>query len=174
VNVIPRSEQYRYSWLLMNSYLLSESRPSRGNGSDRSTSCSAAKHHCWALLRRARTSVHPVFTQVTGEGLAEVPEGVAALVGHQIDLAEPRGGLAPLGEGPDGDLALQQGPRLGPGAASHPQAPALRDEHPVDRGRGHRQELVPDLARDLELPGPLQDLDDLGQERSEALAGRAT
>jgi hypothetical protein len=34
-------------------------------------------------------------------------------VGDEVDLAEARGQVVPVGEGPDRDLALEQGARLG-------------------------------------------------------------
>ena len=53
------------------------------------------------------------------ERLAELAAGIAAVVGYQVDLAEPRTAIVPLGEGADGDLALQDRARLGPRASAH-------------------------------------------------------
>ena len=43
-----------------------------------------------------------------GQRLAEVARGVAAVMGHQVDLEEPRLLLVPVGEGADRDLMLEQ------------------------------------------------------------------
>ena len=47
------------------------------------------------------------------EGLAELAAGIPAVVGDEVDLAEPRGGVVPFGEGADRDLPTEQGSGLG-------------------------------------------------------------
>ena len=86
-------------------------------------------------------------------------------MGDEIGLEEPRAGLVPLGESPDGDLSLQDAPRLRAGSSLELETPALWSENPVDRRRGHPKERLPHLGLDLELTGPLHGLDDLRQER---------
>src|ERR1051325_1852816 len=43
-----------------------------------------------------------------GEGLSEVPEGYAAVVRYQVDLAEAGLLFVPVGKGPDGNVVLQK------------------------------------------------------------------
>lgn len=51
--------------------------------------------------------------------------GGRAAVSHQVHLLEAGAGLIPVREGADGDLALEQRPRLGGAQAAAPQALAL-------------------------------------------------
>lgn len=77
-----------------------------------------------------------------GQGGCELPRGVAALVGDQVDLHEPGPGLVPVGPGPDRDLGFQQ--RAGFGQRPAPGLPAspLGGQAAIDGGRGYPHQLV--------------------------------
>jgi hypothetical protein len=127
--------------------------------------------HRWALFAQG-PDLGPAGGHVgEGEGLAELPSGISAVVAHQVDLQEPRLSLVPLGEGADGDLPAQQRSRLGAAATLHLQAPSLRGQQPVDRGRRDPEQLDPDGRVQVELAGPLHGLHRLGHERGQTLAG---
>jgi len=68
---------------------------------------------------------------------------------------------------------LSSVPGLVPERAPDPQALAGWGQTPIDRRRRHGDELVPSLAGKGQLPEPLQGLDALGHERSQALAAQA-
>jgi len=155
----------------MNSDPLSESRPRSGNGRSPYDLLQRLEAPSLGLVRHG-----PHLGPSRGhagevQGLAELPAGVASVVGDQVHLAEPGDPLVPLGEGPDGDLALEEAPGLGPRAAPDPEASALGRQQPVDRRRRDPQKLGPELRGDLQLAPPLHRLHDVAHERGQALAG---
>src|SRR5438128_11244977 len=154
--------------MLMNSEPWSQSSPSRGKGSSFAISSMASWTQRWALFGRPFGSVQPVATQVRSR-VTELPERRSAVVGHEIDLTEPRAGVVPLGEGPDGNLALEDRAGLGPGASFDLQAGPFRSEGSIDSGRGPRKKLVAYLAHHIELPEAFEGLHGIGHERGEAL-----
>jgi len=105
--------------------------------------------------------------------VAEVAACAATVMGDQVDLAETRRRVVPVGERPHRDLATQQRPRLGPDAAPDLEAATLRREEPVDRGGRDGEQLRPRIVVDVELVVTFQRGHDLGHERGEALAAGA-
>ena len=79
----------------------------------------------------------------------------------EVDLHEPRLRLIPLGKGANRNLMLEQRPRLGAAAPAQLEPPPLRSEHPVDRHRTDRDELLPGIRLERELAVPLKHRDHL-------------
>jgi hypothetical protein len=155
----------------MNSAPLSGSSPRRGNGSDRSMSSRASWTHRWALFAIARTSVHPVATQVRSSVWQNSPVGFPPSWATRSTSQNPGERSSRSANGPDRDLPAEQGAGFRPGPAPDPEAGPLRGEGTVDRGGGDPQELLPHVGLEGELSVAFERLDRLGHERGQALAG---
>ncbi len=156
----------------MNSEPLSESMPRIGKGKtpgvlDRLGDPDRRLVRHRAVHRPARRDVGH------GEGEAELPEGVPALVADEVDLDEARAGLVPLRPGADRDLGLEQ--RAGLGVAA---------THGTARGpwrRRSRRSIVAGLicisscrlgVAEIELAVTAQQRHEDREHRRQALAGR--
>src|SRR6202521_2359968 len=151
----------------MNSLPLSVSIPRIGNGKSPRARCSACTTPCWVRCRSGKHSVQVVATSVNVNVYRKkCAFHVAAAVGDQVTLEEPRLDIGPLGERAYWDLVLQQPPWL---CRAQPVRLTQWAQQPVHRRWAERQQLFTDLIGDDQVAMALKGGDELRQERHQPL-----
>ena len=127
----------------MNSLPLSESIPSRGNGSDRLDIEQGLEAPALCLVRHG-----PDLGPARGhagqvQALAELPERVAPVVGHQVDLAEPGPSIVPPAKVRMGIWRFSRLPGLVPDRPRTCSRTRSGARDPIDRGSGDTEAACP-------------------------------
>src|SRR5665647_462049 len=105
----------------------------------------------WAESSLPRSQVNDRRDVSHGEGEAELPARVAALVTDQVDLHKARTVLVVIGPGPHRYPRLQQRPRLGMAAALEDQRGPGSGQPAVDGRRGHGDQQDRGVIIDVQL-----------------------
>lgn len=90
----------------------------------------------------------------------------------QVDLDEAGGDVVPLRPGPDGDLCLEEGARLGVTRGPEPGQHLRTRQAPVDGGGTHDHQEVGLVVGQVELAISTEQGDEDGKHRGQALARR--